>query len=173
MGEPFCSCTRNHGMTQDLHGFLNPNDPVAISFWIISISMVAATTFFLMESIGVAREWGTSLNVGALVTLVAAVHYFYMREFWITIGTSPILYRYIKWSSSTSFSPQSSPTLEQECSSACLWEHVRCWLSVILARRISSTHGQDSYSVCLVGHSSSSKSSQVKLARNQLLWVAT
>ena len=37
-------------MTQDLHGFLNPNDPVAISFWIISISMVAATTFFLMES---------------------------------------------------------------------------------------------------------------------------
>ena len=36
-------------MTQDLHGFLNPNDPVAISFWIISISMVAATTFFLME----------------------------------------------------------------------------------------------------------------------------
>merc|ERR1711879_1089613 len=37
-------------------------------------------------------------NVGALVTLVAAVHYFYMREFWITIGTSPILYRYIDWS---------------------------------------------------------------------------
>jgi len=85
-------------MAQDLHGFLNPNDPVAISFWIISISMVAATTFFLMESMSVARQWRTSLNVGALVTLVAAVHYFYMREFWITIGTSPILYRYIDWS---------------------------------------------------------------------------
>jgi len=83
---------------QDLHGFLNPNDPVAISFWVISISMVAATVFFLMESMGVAQEWRTSLNVGALVTLVAAVHYFYMREFWITIGTSPILYRYIDWS---------------------------------------------------------------------------
>ena len=60
---------------QDLHGFLNPNDPVAISFWIISISMVAATVFFLMESTAVAVEWKTSLNVGALVTLVAAVHY--------------------------------------------------------------------------------------------------
>merc|ERR1711979_124257 len=81
-----------------LHGFLNPNDPVAISFWIISISMVAATTFFLMESMSVSAGWRTSLNVGALVTLVAAVHYFYMREFWITIGTSPILYRYIDWS---------------------------------------------------------------------------
>merc|ERR1712144_53624 len=40
----------------------------------------------------------TSLNVGALVTIVAAVHYFYMREFWVIIGTSPILYRYIDWS---------------------------------------------------------------------------
>merc|ERR1712117_940590 len=32
------------------------------------------------------------------VTLVAAVHYFYMREFWIQIGSSPIVYRYIDWS---------------------------------------------------------------------------
>ena len=80
------------------HGFLNPNDPVAISFWIISISMVASTVFFLMESMAVGGHWKTSMNVGALVTLVAAVHYFYMREFWVQIGTSPILYRYIDWS---------------------------------------------------------------------------
>merc|ERR1712007_49784 len=38
------------------------------------------------------------MNVGALVTLVAAVHYFYMREFWIQIHESPIVYRYIDWS---------------------------------------------------------------------------
>merc|ERR1719361_3038507 len=82
---------------QDLHGFLDPNDAVAISFWIISISMVAATVFFLMESNAVSSHWKTSLNVGALVTLVAAVHYFYMREFWVQIHTSPILYRYIDW----------------------------------------------------------------------------
>jgi len=79
------------------HGFLNPNDGVAISFWIISISMVAATVFFLMESMNVAARWKTSMNVGALVTLVAAVHYFYMREFWVQIHNSPILYRYIDW----------------------------------------------------------------------------
>merc|ERR1712110_493995 len=82
----------------DLKGFLNPADHVAISFWIISISMVAATVFFLMESMSVGYPWRTSLNVGALVTLVAAVHYFYMREFWVINGTSPILYRYIDWS---------------------------------------------------------------------------
>jgi len=82
----------------DLKGFLDPNDGVAISFWIISIAMVAATVFFLMESMNVGHHWKTSMNVGALVTLVAAVHYFYMREFWVQIGTSPIVYRYIDWS---------------------------------------------------------------------------
>ena len=29
--------------------------------------------------------------------MVAAVHYFYMREFWIQLHSSPILYRYIDW----------------------------------------------------------------------------
>jgi len=91
--------TQLKDLTQDqLHGFLNPNDPVAISFWIISIAMVAATVFFLMESTAVATQWKTSMNVGALVTLVAGVHYFYMREFWVQVGMSPILYRYIDWS---------------------------------------------------------------------------
>jgi len=61
-----------------------------------SIALVAV--FFLMEAQCVAVEWKTSLNVGALVTLVAAVHYFYMREFWVQLHSSPILYRYIDWS---------------------------------------------------------------------------
>merc|ERR1711907_397807 len=82
----------------DLHGFLNPNDAVAISFWIISIAMIASTVFFLMESMSVGYHWKTSMHVGALVTLVAAVHYMYMREFWVQIHGSPILYRYIDWS---------------------------------------------------------------------------
>nr|QBQ84344.1 rhodopsin [Karlodinium veneficum] len=79
-------------------GFLNRNDAVTISFWIISISMVVATVFFLMESMNVGSHWKTSMNVGALVTLVAGVHYFYMREFWVQIHGLPILYRYIDWS---------------------------------------------------------------------------
>jgi len=78
-------------------GFLNANDPVAISFWIISIAMVAATVFFIMEAFVVKLGWKTSLHVGALVTLVAAVHYFYMREYWIQLNSSPIVYRYIDW----------------------------------------------------------------------------
>merc|ERR1711901_18498 len=51
-----------------------------------------------MGSMSVSAHWKTSMNVGALVTLVAGVHYFYMREFWVTLHSSPILYRYIDWS---------------------------------------------------------------------------
>merc|ERR1711998_623081 len=59
--------------------------------------MVASTVFFLMESMNVGSHWKTSLNVGSLVTLIAAVHYFYMREYWVQIHNSPIVYRYIDW----------------------------------------------------------------------------
>ena len=35
--------------------------------------------------------------VVGLVTLISAVHYSYMRGFWINTGESPIVYRYIDW----------------------------------------------------------------------------
>jgi bacteriorhodopsin len=78
--------------------FLEPHDGVAISFWIISIAMIASTVFFLAETATVTSHWKTSLNVGSLVTLVAAVHYMYMREFWVMTHSSPIVYRYVDWS---------------------------------------------------------------------------
>merc|ERR1711959_119610 len=71
---------------------------VAISFWIISIAMVAATVFFFAEAATVTTHWKTSLHVGGLVTLVAAVHYMYMREYWVQVHSSPIVYRYVDWS---------------------------------------------------------------------------
>merc|ERR1719215_1845326 len=82
----------------DYHGFLEPNDGVGISFWIISIAMVASTVFFATEAHTVGAHWKTSLHVGMLVTMIAAVHYFYMREYWVTIKQTPIVYRYIDWS---------------------------------------------------------------------------
>jgi len=77
--------------------FLQPNDGVAISFWIISIAMIAATFFFFAEAATVKNHWKTSLHVGGLVTLVAGVHYFYMREYWVLVHKSPIVYRYVDW----------------------------------------------------------------------------
>lgn len=67
---------------------LSANDPVGISFWLISMALVAATAFFFVERDRVAGKWKTSLTVSGLVTLIAAVHYFYMRDVWVATGTS-------------------------------------------------------------------------------------
>merc|ERR1712107_788834 len=49
------------------------------------------------EASTVKDHWRTSLHVGGLVTLVAAVHYMYMREYWVQMHKSPVVYRYIDW----------------------------------------------------------------------------
>merc|ERR1712037_765260 len=59
---------------------------------------IAATVFFFAEATTVVSHWKTSLNVGGLVTLVAGVHYMYMREYWVQVHASPIVYRYVDWS---------------------------------------------------------------------------
>merc|ERR1712046_312062 len=95
MGAPMSS---TKPVDNPAEAFLSPHDGVAISFWIISIAMIAATVFFLAETSTVVSHWKTSLHVGALVTLVAGVHYMYMREYWVQVHKSPIVYRYIDWS---------------------------------------------------------------------------
>merc|ERR1712014_509160 len=61
-------------------------------------AMIAATAFFFAEAATVLSHWKTSLHVGGLVTLVAGVHYMYMREYWVQVKESPIVYRYVDWS---------------------------------------------------------------------------
>ena len=60
---------------------LESDDFVGISFWLISMALVAATAFFFMETQRVEGKWKTSLTVSGLVTLVAAVHYFTCEMF--------------------------------------------------------------------------------------------
>ena len=76
---------------------LAQDDFVGISFWLISMALVASTAFFFLETQRVSAKWKTSLVVSGLVTLVAAVHYFYMRDVWIATGDTPTVYRYIDW----------------------------------------------------------------------------
>ena len=76
---------------------LQTNDFVGISFWLVSMGMIATTVFFFAERGTVAASWRTSLTVAGLVTGVAFVHYMYMREVWVTTGDTPTVYRYIDW----------------------------------------------------------------------------
>jgi bacteriorhodopsin len=61
------------------------------------MALIASTAFFFLETQRVAGKWKTSLTVSGLVTLVAAVHYFYMRDVWVATGSTPTVYRYIDW----------------------------------------------------------------------------
>ena len=76
---------------------LATDDFVGISFWVISMGMLAATAFFFLEVGSVSAAWRTSVTVAGLVTGIAFIHYMYMRGVWVQTGDSPTVYRYIDW----------------------------------------------------------------------------
>ena len=76
---------------------LKSGDYVGFTFFIGSMAMAAASVFFFMEMWSVEKKWRTSMLVSGLITFIAAVHYYYMRDFWATTGTSPTEFRYIDW----------------------------------------------------------------------------
>ena len=83
--------------TQAEVAFLQPYDFVGFTFWLVSISCLAATAFFFLESGLVAPEWRVSIIVAGLITGIAFIHSMYMRNMWVTTGDSPIIYRHIDW----------------------------------------------------------------------------
>ena len=76
---------------------LASDDFVGISFWLVSMVMLASTAFFFLEAGNVAAQWRTSIIVAGLVTGIAFIHYMYMRDVWVVTGESPTVYRYIDW----------------------------------------------------------------------------
>ena len=77
--------------------FLATNDFTGISFWVISMAMLAATVFFFVERNSVKASWRTSVTLMGLVCGIAFVHYMYMRNVWVTTGATPTVYRYVDW----------------------------------------------------------------------------
>ncbi|ERM82358.1 rhodopsin [Rhodonellum psychrophilum GCM71 = DSM 17998] len=73
------------------------SDPVAITFFIGYMAMFASAVFFFAERSSVDGKWKTSLLVSGLITGIAAVHYYYMRDFYLQTGTSPTAFRYVDW----------------------------------------------------------------------------
>ena len=57
---------------------LASDDFVGISFWVISMGLLAATAFFFFERGSVVSNWRTTLTVAGIVTGVAFINYFYL-----------------------------------------------------------------------------------------------
>jgi len=78
-------------------GDFDLNQAVAFTFFIGSMAMMGATAFFWLEMRNVSSKWRTSLLVSGLITFIAAVHYFYMRDYFTASGESPTFFRYVDW----------------------------------------------------------------------------
>jgi sensory rhodopsin len=86
-----------HQLPIFLDGTLRAGDYIGFTFFTGYMSMLAASIFFIVERGTVTDKWKTSLLVSALITFIAAVHYFYMRGVWLETATSPTQFRYIDW----------------------------------------------------------------------------
>ncbi|TAE56611.1 MAG: rhodopsin, partial [Bacteroidetes bacterium] len=90
---------------------LKAGDAIGFTFFTGYMSMFAASVFFFFERQNVDGKWKTSLLVSGLITMIAAVHYYYMRDYYLEISAaaeaagrallpgeaSPTQFRYIDW----------------------------------------------------------------------------
>ncbi|MBT8320353.1 MAG: bacteriorhodopsin [Eudoraea sp.] len=73
------------------------NDYVGFTFFVGCMAMMAAAAFFFLSMNSYDRKWRTSILVSGLITFIAAVHYWYMRDYWAVNGESPTFFRYVDW----------------------------------------------------------------------------
>lgn len=88
---------------------LQPGDVTGFTFFVGLMAMFAASVFFFFERSNVDGKWKTSLLVSGLITMIAAAHYYYMRDYYLAavannmiegatyINPSPTQFRYIDW----------------------------------------------------------------------------
>lgn len=76
---------------------LDPTDYVGFTFFVGCMAMMAASAFFFLSLNQFDKKWRTSVLVSGLITFIAAVHYYYMRDYWAEIGESPTFFRYVDW----------------------------------------------------------------------------
>ncbi|WP_273565973.1 bacteriorhodopsin-like [Maribacter halichondriae] len=73
------------------------DDYVGFTFFVGCMAMMAASAFFFLSMNSFDLKWRTSILVSGLITFIAAVHYWYMRDYWAGFAESPTFFRYVDW----------------------------------------------------------------------------
>ena len=73
-----------------------PNDLVSFTFFIGTMAMMAASVFFFLSLDAGGGKWRTSMLTAGLITFIAAVHYYYMRDANVS-GADVTFFRYVDW----------------------------------------------------------------------------
>ena len=76
---------------------LATDDYVGFTFFVGCMAMMAASVFFFFSLNSFDKKWRTSILVSGLITFIAAVHYYYMRDYNLVTGDSPTFFRYVDW----------------------------------------------------------------------------
>jgi sensory rhodopsin len=86
----------------------------AFTFFIGCMAMLAASVFFFFEVSNTEKKWRTSVLISGIITFIAAVHYYYMRDYNLAmhhineaaglkkgmdgyVPESPVFFRYVDW----------------------------------------------------------------------------
>ena len=76
----------------------NVNDPVNFTFFIGCMAMMAASAFFFLSLNQFDKKWRTSILLSGLITFIAAVHYWYMRDAAMAGALENVTaFRYVDW----------------------------------------------------------------------------
>lgn len=74
------------------------DDYVGFTFFVGCMAMMAASAFFFLSMSSFDNKWRTSILVSGLITFIAAVHYWYMRDAAMAGALENVTaFRYVDW----------------------------------------------------------------------------
>ena len=77
---------------------MDPTDYVGFTFFVGCMAMMAASAFFFLSLNQFDKKWRTSVLVSGLITFIAAVHYWYMRDAAMAGSLDNVTaFRYVDW----------------------------------------------------------------------------
>jgi bacteriorhodopsin len=80
-----------------LPSHLQQGDYVALTFFLTTVAMTAGAIFFFFQFLIVPSRWKNSTLIMAMILTIAALNYFYMRDYWVERQMSPTEFRYFDW----------------------------------------------------------------------------
>lgn len=76
----------------------NATNTLLFTFYVVAfLGMTTATAFFFLELARTLTRWRTIVSISGLITFAAAVHYYYMKDYFLQVGSTPTHLRYADW----------------------------------------------------------------------------
>lgn len=76
---------------------LEAADVASGTFLLALVGMIATTVLLIMGTAWVGKKWKLPVALVGIMSLVAAIHYYYANQVWLDAHQMPIIYRYVDW----------------------------------------------------------------------------